>query len=249
MGDAEQSRRIFDRQEERQLRALPRRHPLRRAYVHGIGDRVLGSGRQEARHAVAVGSGSDCSRHRRRSGTGAPPAPVRKAHALGHETTQAAAATPAATAPADVPAGDTGQVDAAPTQPVEQIAAPDEAPPVAPAVQATTVPAASPSVGSGTTGAIVETGALQAGQALPLATAQPTQKPAPISSDKDRAAAAAAASSAAAAAERAAMAAETAANAAREAAAAAVAASAASRAGATVPPLDHASGAKPSHTE
>ncbi len=217
--------------------------------MHGIGDRVLGSGRQEARHAVAVGSGSDCSRHRRRSGTGAPPAPVRKAHALGHETTQAAAATPAATAPADVPAGDTGQVDAAPTQPVEQIAAPDEAPPVAPAVQATTVPAASPSVGSGTTGAIVETGALQAGQALPLATAQPTQKPAPISSDKDRAAAAAAASSAAAAAERAAMAAETAANAAREAAAAAVAASAASRAGATVPPLDHASGAKPSHTE
>lgn len=180
------------------------------------------------------------------SGAGAPPAPVRKAHALGQATTQAAAAAPAAAAPAtEAAAADTAQVDAAPTQPVEQIAAPEETMPVAPAVHATTTPAAAPSAPSNAaanTGAVVETGALQAGQAL----TQATQKPA--ASEKDRAAAAAAAASAAAAAERAAMAAETAANAAKEAAAAAVAASAASK-GTTVPPLDHASGAKPAHTE
>lgn len=181
------------------------------------------------------------------SAAGAPPAPVRKAHALGQDATQAAAAAVPA---AEAPAADTAQVDAAPTQPVEQIAAPEEMVPVAPAVHATTTPAAAPSAPSSagaTTGAVVETGTLQAGQALTQATAQSVQKH--TISDKDRAAAAAAAASAAAAAERAAMAAETAANAAKEAAAAAVAASAASKGPATVPPLDHASGAKPAHTE
>jgi hypothetical protein len=168
---------------------------------------------------------------------GAPPAPVRKAHALGHATQQAAA--PAEAAPA---AGNIGQVEAAPSQPVEQLAT--ESPAAAPAAPAATAPAtqaAAPSLVPDTSA--LETGALQAGQGLQ----QPAQKPA--ASGQDRAAAAAAAASAAQAAERAAMAAETAANAAKEAAAAAVAASAASKHGATVPPLDHASGAKPVHNE
>jgi hypothetical protein len=181
------------------------------------------------------------------SGAGAPPTPVRKAHALGHATQQAAAAAPAATpaaAEASTDAAALPQMDAAPTAPVEKIAAPaEEAPPAAPAVH-TEAPAApsapqaqAPSAGT-TSGASVETGALQtgamqAGQSLPAG----------------RAAAAAAAASAAAAAERAAVAAETAANAAKEAAAAAVAASAASKGPATVPPLSHASGGTPAHAE
>lgn len=187
----------------------------------------------------------------------APPAPVRKAHALGE--VPATAAAPAATPPTDAaaapvtetPAASTAQMDAAPTQPIEQIAAPDETPPVAPAVHANTTPPAAPAApanAGATTGAVVETGALQAGQALQQAATQPAAKTATVP-EKDRAAAAAAAASAAAAAERAAQAAETAANAAKEAAAAAVAASAASKGGATVPPLDHASGAKPVHSE
>lgn len=182
------------------------------------------------------------------SGNGAPPAPMRKAHALGEVVPNAAQAAAAVEAPA-APAADTAQVDAAPTQPVEQIAAPANVPAAAPAVQTTTVPAAAPAApaqASGTTGEVVETGALQAGQGLPPGVAPQAQRPA-VSAE--RAAAAAAAASAAAAAERAAQAAETAANAAKEAAAAAVAASAASRAGASVPPLDHASGAKAVHNE
>lgn len=180
----------------------------------------------------------------------APPAPIRKAHALGEATPQAAAA--AAPAPAaEAPAADTAQIEAAPTQPVEQIAAPAEMPAAAPAVHTNAAPAAA---ADATPGAVVETGALQAGQGLPQAAgqqpAQPAQAPAaPTASQQERAAAAAAAASAAAAAERAAIAAETAANAAKEAAAAAVAASAASKGGAKVAPLDHASGAKPVHAE
>lgn len=176
---------------------------------------------------------------------GAPPAPVRKAHAMGHATEQAAAAAAAPAAEA-ASAAAAAPMEAAPTAPVEQIAAPDEAPAAAPAVHA--APQAQEAAGNagGTTGAVVETGALQAGQALPHS----SQKPATAgASEKDRAAAATAAASAAAAAERAAVAAETAANAAKEAAAAAVAASAASKGSATVPPLNHASGGTPAHAE
>jgi hypothetical protein len=158
----------------------------------------------------------------------APPHPVRKADAMGVAPQQAAAVAPAADSTA-APA-----VDAAPTAPVEQIAAPAETPAATPAVH---TEAAAPAAT-----ATVETGALQAGQGLPM----PEKRAA---TDQDRAAAATAAASAAAAAERAAVAAETAANAAKEAAAAAVAASAASKGTATVPPLDHASGAKPAHNE
>ncbi|MEO8419714.1 MAG: hypothetical protein ABI457_00845 [Hyphomicrobium sp.] len=161
-----------------------------------------------------------------------PPAPVSKAVALGIpvQPQTAAAAAPAEAAVAT-------EAAAAPTAPVEQIAAPAETPAATPAVQ---TPAA-------TTGG-VETGALQFGQGA-AAPQNVTPPPAPPAPDKDRAAAASAAAAAAAAAERAAMAAEMAANAAKEAAAAAVAASAASKAPATVPPLDHASGATPAHNE
>jgi hypothetical protein len=159
-----------------------------------------------------------------------PPAPVSKAVALGipaqPQTAAAAAPTEAA---------------AAPTAPVEQVAAPAETPAATPAVH---TPAATPAV---TTGG-VETGALQVGQGA-AAVQNITPPPAPPAANQDRAAAASAAAAAAAAAERAAMAAETAANAAKEAAAAAVAASAASKGPATVPPLDHASGATPTHNE
>jgi hypothetical protein len=168
-----------------------------------------------------------------------PPAPVSKAAALGipaQQQTAAAPATDAAAAPA---------VDAAPTAPVEQIAAPAETPPATPAVQ-TAAPATAPEAPAATATAVVETGALQAGQGL---AAEKRVAPPAAPPQQDRAAAAAAAASAAAAAERAAQAAEIAANAAKEAAAAAVAASAASRGPASVPPLDHASGAKPAHTE
>lgn len=168
-----------------------------------------------------------------------PPAPVSKAAALGipaQQQTAAAPATDAAAAPA---------VDAAPTTPVEQIAAPAETPAATPAVQ-TATPSHAPEAPPATATAVVETGALQAGQGL--AAEKHIAPPAPPP-QQDRAAAAAAAASAAAAAERAAQAAETAANAAKEAAAAAVAASAASKAPASVPPLDQASGAKPPHTE
>lgn len=178
---------------------------------------------------------------------GAPPHPVRKAEALGQAAPQQAAA------PAETDAAAAQQVEAAPTTPVEQIAAPAETPASAPAVHAapagveSMTPAAA---AAATTDAVVETGALQTGQALAQPTAQKVTAPAaPVSTDKDRAAAAAAAASAAAAAERAAVAAETAASAAKEAAAAAVAASAASKAPAVVPPLDHASGAAPAHNE
>jgi hypothetical protein len=174
----------------------------------------------------------------------APPHPVRKADALGiaPQAQQAAAVTPAAAA---APAAEAAAVDAAPTTPVEQITAPAETPAASPAVHtpaaaAETQPAATPPAT-----AVVETGALQANQTVPT----PEKKAASGPSDKERAAAADAAATAAAAAERAAVAAETAANAAKEAAAAAVAASAASKGPATVPPLDHASGATPAHTE
>jgi len=180
---------------------------------------------------------------------GAPPPPVRKAEALGQAAPQQAEAAPAATA-ADADASATASADAAPTTPVEQIAAPAATPSATPAVHSapTNVESMTPAAAAAaTTGGVVETGALQAGQAL----SQPAaQKPAvPTISQQDRAAAAAAAASAAAAAERAAVAAETAASAAKEAAAAAVAASAASKAPAVVPPLDHASGAAPAHNE
>ena len=169
-----------------------------------------------------------------------PPAPVSKAEALGIPAQQQTAAAPAdAAAP---PA-----VDAAPTAPVEQIAAPAETPAATPAVQ-TAIPATAPTAPeapAATATAVVETGALQAGQGLAEKQVAPPAAP----PQQDRAAAAAAAASAAAAAERAAQAAETAANAAKEAAAAAVAASAASKAPASVPPLGHASGAKPTHNE
>jgi hypothetical protein len=167
-----------------------------------------------------------------------PPAPVSKAVALGIPAQQqtAAAPTDAAAAPA---------VDAAPTAPVEQIAAPVETPAATPAVQTATPPATAPEAPAATATAVVETGALQAGQGLADKKVSPPTTP----PQQDRAAAAAAAASAAAAAERAAQAAETAANAAKEAAAAAVAASAASKGPASVPPLDHASGAKPAHNE
>ena len=165
-----------------------------------------------------------------------PPAPLRKAEALGAaHAQQAAASAPAATeaAPA-APAAEEG----IPKPSVEQAAAPAETPAAPPAANV-----APPSAAS------VETGALQSGQGMSGLSAAGNDKPAV--SEKDRAAAAAAAASAAAAAERAATAAETAANAAKEAAAAAVAASAASKgaANAKVPPLDHASGAKPAHNE
>ena len=168
-----------------------------------------------------------------------PPAPVSKAAALGIPAQQQTAAAPAADAAA-APA-----VDAAPTAPVEQIAAPAETPAATPAVQ-TAAPATAPEAPAATATAVVETGALQAGQGL---AAEKQVAPPAAPPQQDRAAAAAAAASAAAAAERAAQAAETAANAAKEAAAAAVAASAASKGPASVPPLDHASGAKPAHTE
>jgi len=190
--------------------------------------------------AAAPADDSDAGPH------GTPPAPVRKAEALGTATQQAAAPAGAdavaaeADVSADAPATDTAAVEAAPTTPVEQIAAPADVPAAAPAVhtpppapsQAAAAPAA-----PATTGAVVETGALQAGQNF----APQDQRRAPaVLPEPDRAAAAAAAASAAAAAERAAQAAETAANAAKEAAAAAVAASAASKRGATVPPLNQA---------
>ena len=159
-----------------------------------------------------------------------PPAPVSKAVALGIPVQPQ---TAAATAPTEAAA--------APTAPVEQIAAPAETPAATPAAH---TPAATPAA---TTGG-VETGALQVGQGA-AAVQNIAPPPAPPAPDKDRAAAASAAAAAAAAAERAAMAAETAANAAKEAAAAAVAASAASKGPATVPPLDHASGARPTHNE
>jgi hypothetical protein len=173
----------------------------------------------------------------------APPHPVRKADALGiaPQAQQAAAVAPAAPAPADT----AGAVDAAPTTPVEQIAAPAETPAASPAVHTPAAAVATPPAATPSATAAVETGALQASQPVPA----PEKKAAAGPSEKDRTAAAAAAASAAAAAERAATAAETAANAAKEAAAAAVAASAASKGPATVPPLDHASGAKPAHTE
>jgi hypothetical protein len=182
------------------------------------------------------------------TGAGHPPAPVRKAEALGTAPQQAAETPPAAdasSAPAAqaaapaAPATEAPTATGAPAAPAEQAAAPADVPADGPPVALT--PQATPPA---TTGAGLETGALQAGQGLAPAAAQ---KAAPT--EKERAAAAAAAASAAAAAERAAMAAETAANAAKEAAAAAVAASAASKGSATVPPLDHASGAKPAHTE
>jgi hypothetical protein len=187
-----------------------------------------------------------------------PPAPVSKAEALGIPAQQQTAAAPAtATDAAAVPAVDAAptppveQVAApaatspasAPTTPVEQVAAPAATPPATPAVQ-TAAPA--PQAPAATATAVVETGALQAGQGL---AADKQAAPPAALPQQDRAAAAAAAASAAAAAERAAQAAETAANAAKEAAAAAVAASAASKAPASVPPLDHASGAKPTHSE
>jgi len=170
-----------------------------------------------------------------------PPAPIRKAEALGIAPQQAAA--DAAPPPASEKAAPTG---AAPTLPVEQAVAPADVPAAtqqpAKAAEATAPAAPAPS-------APVETGALQADKPAEAKPAPVVEKhPALVASDKERAAAAAAAVSAAAAAERAAMAAETAAEAAKEAAAAAVAASAASK-GAVVPPLDHASGAKPIHNE
>ncbi|CAN1724358.1 conserved exported protein of unknown function [Hyphomicrobium sp. 1Nfss2.1] len=194
------------------------------------------------------------------SPSGAPPAPVRKAEALGTATQQAAApaSADAAAAEADVstdapPATDTAAVEAAPTTPVEHIAAPAEVPAAAPAVHAAP-PAAPPApsqaaaapAAPATTGAVVETGALQAGQNF---APQDQRRATAVAPEPDRAAAAAAAASAAAAAERAAQAAETAASAAKEAAAAAVAASAASKRGATVPPLNQASGSQPGHAE
>jgi hypothetical protein len=169
-----------------------------------------------------------------------PPAPMRKAEALGIAPQQAAAN--AAPPPAGETAAPTG---AAPTLPVEQVVAPAEAPAThqpAKAAEATAPAAPAPS-------APVETGALQTDKAAEVKPAPVVERhPAPVATDKERAAAAAAAATAAAAAERAAMAAEAAAEAAKEAAAAAVAASAASR-GAVVPPLDHASGAQPIHNE
>jgi hypothetical protein len=174
-----------------------------------------------------------------------PPAPMRKAEAMGVAPQQAAAA-PAAEAATPATAAAEEAPPAAPVAPVEQAAAPAETPAAIPAVQHTNAPAAPTPP---PTGAAVETGALQAGAGM---AAQPAvNKPAaPGVPEKDRAAAAAAAASAAAAAERAAVAAETAANAAKEAAAAAVAASAASKGSASVPPLDHAStGGKPPHNE
>ncbi len=168
-----------------------------------------------------------------------PPAPVSKAAALGIPAQQQTAVAPVTDAAA-VPA-----VDAAPTAPVEQVAAPAATPAATPAVQ-TATPSPAPEAPAATPTAVVETGALQAGQGL---AAEKQVAPPAAPPQQDRAAAAAAAASAAAAAERAAQAAETAANAAKEAAAAAVAASAASKAPATVPPLDHASGAKPTHSE
>jgi hypothetical protein len=174
-----------------------------------------------------------------------PPAPMRKAEAMGVAPQQAAAA-PAAEAATPATAAAEEAPPAAPVAPLEQAAAPAETPAAIPAVQHTNAPAAPTPP---PTGAAVETGALQAGAGM---AAQPAvNKPAaPGVPEKDRAAAAAAAASAAAAAERAAVAAETAANAAKEAAAAAVAASAASKGSASVPPLDHAStGGKPPHNE
>ena len=167
-----------------------------------------------------------------------PPAPVSKAEALGIPAQQQTAAVP-------TDAAATPAVDAAPTAPVEQIAAPAVTPAATPAVQ-TVTPATAPEALAATATAVVETGALQAGQGL---AAEKNVSPPTAAPQQDRAAAAAAAASAAAAAERAAQAAETAANAAKEAAAAAVAASAASRGPTSVPPLDHASGAKPTHNE
>ena len=169
-----------------------------------------------------------------------PPAPMRKAEAMGVAPQQAATA-PAAEAATPATAAADQAPPAAPAAPVEQAVAPAETPPAIPAVQTTAPAAPTPPP----TGAAVETGALQAGAGMTA-----VSKSAPGVPEKDRAAAAAAAASAAAAAERAAVAAETAANAAKEAAAAAVAASAASKGTTSVPPLDHAStGGKPPHNE
>lgn len=209
-----------------------------------------GPGVKPNNNVTGAAAGTETAAATEDSGAGHPPSPVQKAHALGIAPQQAAAAAPAAaavsemtpTAAATAPAAETPApvaeappTAAAPVAPVEQAAVPD-GPPVNLTPQATPTPPA--------TGAALETGALQAGQGL-----APTASKKSGPSEKERAAAAAAAASAAAAAERAAQAAETAANAAKEAAAAAVAASTASKGSATVPPLDHASGAKPAHNE
>ncbi len=165
----------------------------------------------------------------------APPAPVRKAEALGIAPQQAATAAAPVTEAA--PATETAASESA--APVEQVTAPAEMPAATPAVE-TAAPADGPPVPLTTNGAAVETGALQAGAGLATA---PSASSHAAPNHTDRAAAAQAAATAAAAAERAAVAAETAASAAKEAAAAAVAASAASRsttATATVPPLGQA---------
>ena len=184
-----------------------------------------GTGQQaEATDDAAAGNGD------------APPHPVRKADALGiAPQAQQTAAAPAA-----------GTVDAAPTTPVEQIAAPAETPAATPAVHTPAAAEAPPAAPPPPSTAAVETGALPTS---PSASPALEKKAGAGPTEKERAAAASAAAAAASAAERAAVAAETAANAAKEAAAAAVAASAASKGPATVPPLDHASGAKPAHTE
>ncbi len=168
-----------------------------------------------------------------------PPAPVSKAAALGIPAQQQTAAAPARTLPQRRPSTPRRPHRSSRLQlrPRRRRQLPPCRPPA---------PATAPEAPAATATAVVETGALQAGQGL---AAEKQVAPPAAPPQQDRAAAAAAAASAAAAAERAAQAAETAANAAKEAAAAAVAASAASKAPASVPPLDHASGAKPAHTE
>ena len=105
----------------------------------------------------------------------APPHPVRKADALGiaPQAQQAAAVAPAAPAPADT----AGAVDAAPTTPVEQIAAPAETPAASPAVHTPAAAVATPPAATPSATAAVETGALQASQPVPGLRRRPRRVP------------------------------------------------------------------------
>ena len=222
VGCAERHHRLSDRQEDRHLRALPGRHSLRRAHLHCAGQRLLGRWREAEQQRPSrpkLPARPTAKRRRTRSARpmamGIAPQQAAAVRRLPTPTAAPAVAQPRPRRSSRSPLPRRRRLQRLPFTPTA----------AAPAATAT-----------------VETGALQAGQGLPM----PEKRAA---TDKDRAAAASAAASAAAAAERAAVAAETAANAAKEAAAAAVAASAASKGTATVPPLDHASGAKPAHNE
>ncbi|MBZ0211472.1 MAG: hypothetical protein K8F92_17745, partial [Hyphomicrobium sp.] len=108
------------------------------------------------------------------AGDAAPPAPMRKAEALGIAPQQTAATAPTPTTEAAAPLAGAAEAvaPAAPTAPIEQATAPAESPAATPAVQ-TTAPAdqAQTSPAAPASGAAVETGALQAGAGMAAAPA------------------------------------------------------------------------------